>query len=67
MENAVLKKDLQELKGRMIAADFAIKLLIAHIPDLLDFQAHWDQMSGRAMDGAMDYSSNTCTASAAVA
>lgn len=53
--------ELQQLKGRMIAADFAIKMLMAHLPDLPAFQAHWAHASMTAMDGALDYSSSICT------
>jgi hypothetical protein len=67
MENAHLAQQVAQLKGRLIAADFAIKMLIGHLPDLQAFQDHWQQVAPAAMDVAIDNSSSTCTQRSAAA
>lgn len=59
MENAELARQVQELKGRLVAADFAIKMLITHLPDLKAFQDHWSEVSSTAMDRMFDNSNSS--------
>lgn len=59
MENAELVRQLHDLKGRLVAADFAIKMLITHLPDLKAFQDHWAEQSSNAADHLFDNSNSS--------
>lgn len=59
MDEKELEKLVRDLKGRMVALDFTVKMLIQHLPDLPAFRDHWNQSVPALTDRIVDNANRT--------